>query len=84
MKHELTGLIVIMVLLLALVGVASAQSAPPSGQKTLAATMDVYVFPTEGQAAEQQSKDEAECYNWAAGNTGSDPFNLFSGIDKVS
>jgi len=44
--------------------------------KTLAATLEVYVFPTEGQAADQQSKDEAECYNWAASNTGSDPFHL--------
>ena len=43
--------------------------APPSG-KTLAATMNVYVFPSNGQDAAQQSKDEAECYNWAVTNTG--------------
>jgi hypothetical protein len=55
--------------------VAHAQSAPPSG-KTLAATMNVYVFPTTGQDADKQSKEEAECYNWAASNTGSDPFSL--------
>jgi hypothetical protein len=53
---------------------AHAQTAP-SG-KTLAATIEVYVFPANGQAAEQQSKDEAECYNWAATNTGADPFQL--------
>jgi hypothetical protein len=47
----------------------------PSG-KTLAATMDVFVFPAEGQDSSQQSKDEATCYEWAVGNTGSDPFNL--------
>ena len=34
------------------------------------------MFPTDGQAADQQSKDEAECYSWAASNTGSDPFEL--------
>ena len=45
-------------------------------QKTLAATMNVYVFPNQGQAPDQQSKDEAECYNWAVGQTGSDPFDL--------
>jgi hypothetical protein len=45
-------------------------------QKTLAATMSVHVFPAEGQAADQQSKDEAECYNWAVNNTGTDPFDL--------
>ena len=54
---------------------AAAQS-QPTGQKTLAATMDVFVFPTEGQTAEQQSREEAECYNWAVQNTGTDPFSL--------
>lgn len=44
--------------------------------KTLAATMNVYAFPKEGQAASQQSKDEAACYDWATSNTGSDPFAL--------
>ena len=44
--------------------------------KTLASTLEVYVFPAEGQAADQQSKDEAECYSWAESNTGSDPFEL--------
>jgi hypothetical protein len=47
-----------------------------SGQKTLAATMNVYVFPSAGQAPSQQSQDEAECYNWAVQNTGTDPFQL--------
>lgn len=45
-------------------------------QQSLGATMDVYVFPAEGQEAAQQSKDEAECYEWAVGNTGSDPFDV--------
>ncbi len=51
-----------------------AQNAPQ--QKTLAATMSIYVFPTTGQSATQQSVDEAECYNWAVQNTGTDPFQL--------
>ena len=55
---------------------ATAPVAAPSGQKTLAATMNVYVFPNAGQIATQQSKDEGECYNWAAQNTGTDPFEL--------
>ena len=56
-------------------GAALAQtaSAPP---KTLAATMNVYVFPTEGQTPELQSSDEAVCYSWAVQNTGIDPFDL--------
>ncbi len=48
----------------------------PTGQKTLAATMNVFVFPTEGQDAQQQSQDEAACYSWAVQNTGTDPFDL--------
>ncbi len=47
-----------------------------SSGKTLASTMDVFVFPTEGQEATQQSQDEAACYGWASDNTGSDPFDL--------
>jgi uncharacterized protein YcfJ len=60
-------------------GIAFAQAppaAPPSGQKTLAATLNVYVFPTTGQTPQQQSTDEATCYNWAVQNTGTDPFSL--------
>ncbi len=52
------------------------QPAAPSGQKTLAATVGLYVFPADGQSTEQQSKHEAECYNWAVDNTKSDPFSL--------
>ena len=47
-----------------------------SGQQSLAATLNVYVFPTGGQAPEQQNKDEGECYQWAVSNTGSDPFEV--------
>lgn len=61
---------------LPLMAVPQTATAPPSGQKTLAATVGVYVFPTAGQAADQQSKDEGECYNWAVGQTGTDPFQL--------
>jgi hypothetical protein len=49
---------------------------PPTGQKTLAATLNVYAFPGAGQTAAQQSHDETECYNWAVQNTGTDPFKL--------
>ena len=54
---------------------APAQASAPSG-KSLASAVGVYVFPTQGQTPEQQSKDEAECYQWAVQNTGSDPFEL--------
>jgi len=53
---------------------AVAQDAP-SG-KTLASTIDVYVFPKAAQDASQQSIDEVECYDWAVANAGVDPFEL--------
>ena len=56
-------------------GAAFAQAAP-AGQKSLAATMNVYAFPQKGQDASQQSQDEAACYQWAVQNTGTDPFAL--------
>lgn len=45
-------------------------------QKSLASTMDVYVFPKEGQDSATQSKDESACYDWAVTNSGNDPFAL--------
>lgn len=48
--------------------------APPPAPKTLAAKLEVYVYPKEGQQTEQQSRDEAKCYEWAVDNTGIDPF----------
>ena len=58
-------------LCLAAASVAYAQSG-----KTLASTMEVYVFPEEGQETDQQSQDEAACYEWAVSNSGADPFEL--------
>jgi hypothetical protein len=55
---------------------APAPAAQPAPQKSLAATLDVYVFPTTGQTPEQQSTDEAACYDWAVQNAGVDPFAL--------
>lgn len=34
------------------------------------------VYPAKGQTAEQQSKDDGECYVWAKNNTGIDPAAL--------
>jgi hypothetical protein len=77
-RHELEprSIVVLAVLLCVTAGASSvvAQTAP--APKTLAATMNVYVFPTTGQDASQQSQDEAACYQWAVQNTGNDPFAL--------
>ena len=55
---------------------SSAMAQGGSGQQSLAGTLGIYVFPTQGQTPEQQSKDEASCYQWAVSNTGSDPFDV--------
>jgi len=31
------------------------------------------IYPVKGQSAEQQQKDEFECYQWAVQQTGFDP-----------
>lgn len=69
------------------IATALAQTPPPvsapTGQKTLAATLNVYAFPGAGQSASQQSQDETECYNWAVQNTGTDPFQAAKQADQA-
>jgi hypothetical protein len=45
-------------------------------QKSLSSSLNIAAFPQVGQNAQQQSKDEAACYDWAVKNTGTDPFEL--------
>lgn len=66
----------IFILAVFLVAAATAHAQDKPSGKTLAATLEIYAFPKKGQKPEQQSKDEAECYNWAVTNSGSDPFDL--------
>lgn len=63
-------------LLLPFAGVAqdAQKSATQVTPKSLASTLDVYVFPKEGQDSSTQSKDESTCYDWAVSNSGVDPF----------
>lgn len=63
----------IMTLSVCILGMTAASA---QGGKTLGSAMDVYVFPKEGQQSDQQSMDEASCYQWANDNTGNDPFDL--------
>jgi len=65
-------LIALVATALVLPAVSAAQAPAP----TLAATMEMYVFPSSGQDSSQQSIDESECYNWAVSNVGTDPFAL--------
>jgi hypothetical protein len=74
MSRRLTSIFLLCVLCGVLGGTGSFAQSPPPAQKTLAATLKVYVFPTKGQKADRQSVDEAQCYSWAVENTGIDPF----------
>ena len=62
--------------LLLILSIFSLSMAANAQTQSLGSTMEVFVFPAEGQDTSQQSKDEAACYEWAAGNTGTDPFEL--------
>ena len=48
-----------------------------------------FTYPAKGQSAEQQKKDEAECSQWATGQTGIDPSKqtaqaALSSVQKVA
>ena len=45
----------------------------PAPGKTLAASAGVIAYPAKGQKPDQQTKDEAECYNWSKQQSGYDP-----------
>jgi hypothetical protein len=37
---------------------------------------DVLAYPAKGQSADQQKKDQYECFEWAKSQTGIDPHNM--------
>jgi hypothetical protein len=78
MKRILATSLAILVSLgsLPLAAQSAAQPTAQPAPKTLASSIEVQVFPAKGQAAKQQSADEAECYSWSVKNTGADPFEL--------
>jgi len=53
-------------------GVAVAQS--------LSMSLELFVYPGEGQTIEQLAVDENECYQWAQQTTGIDPNNPMAGV----
>ncbi len=42
-------------------------------EKPISASLGAFVFPAKGQNAEQQKKDEMDCFTWAKQQTGIDP-----------
>ena len=63
--------------LLAMNGLGQSQQTDTAsaGASSYAKTVKLYVFPAKNQTAEQQSKDDADCYKWAVKESGYDPMN---------
>jgi hypothetical protein len=70
MKH-INGVVVLLGSLL-FGALASAQS--------LSGGLGLVVYPGNGQAPDQQAKDEGECYSWGKQTTGVDPANPMAGV----
>ncbi len=71
------------ILIMSMVVVAALGTIAVAQQKSLAAMMEVYVFPEQGQDASQQSMEESTCYNWATQQTGTDPFDLQKEAEQI-
>src|SRR4051812_24824903 len=67
-----------------IVALAATAAFAQTSQKSLASSLNVYAFPQKGQSASEQSVAEADCYNWAVQNTGSDPFQLQKQAQQIA
>jgi len=59
--------------------VPTTQVLPDTSQMTynqISQSLELFLFPTNGQSQQQQKVDEFECYKWAMEQTGIDPLNL--------
>ena len=59
------SLLIVLLAVITLMGNASAAS--------VSSSLGVVAYPSKGQSAEQQNKDEGECFAWAKQQTGIDP-----------
>jgi Glycine zipper len=48
------------------------------GSQSISSSLGVVPYPSKGQSASQQNKDEGECYAWAKQQTGIDPVAVAS------
>jgi hypothetical protein len=51
-------------------------------QQSISSSLGVIPYPLKGQSAQQQSRDEGECYTWAKQQTGIDPVATASAPTK--
>jgi hypothetical protein len=62
-----------LVVLLAVITVRGEASGP-----SVSSSLGVVAYPSKGQSAKQQNKDESECFAWAKQRTGIDPMAVAS------
>jgi hypothetical protein len=70
------SLVIVMLVVITMMGDASAQS--------VSSSLGVVAYPSKGQSAQQQSKDEGECFAWAKQQTGIDPAAVASAPTQQS
>jgi len=70
------SLVIVLLAVITVMGDASAQS--------LSSSLGLAPYPSKGQSAQQQSKDEGECYSWAKKQTGIDPVAVASAPTQQS
>ena len=54
-------------------------SAPPPPRANVDNTAQLFIYPRQGQTAEQQVKDRAECHDWSIKQIGGDPTSQSAG-----
>ena len=67
-------------IVISLVAVLSAGMTVPDNAlaQSLSSSLGLVTYPSKGQSAQQQKKDEGECYAWAKQQTGIDPVAVAS------
>jgi len=72
----MVSMVIVLLAIITIMGDASAQS--------LSSSLGVVTYPSKGQSAHQQSKDEGECFAWAKQQTGIDPMAVASAPTQQS
>ncbi|MFZ2196817.1 MAG: hypothetical protein WAV13_03725 [Thermodesulfovibrionales bacterium] len=70
------SLLIVLLTVITVMGNASAAS--------MSSSLGVATYPSKGQSAEQQNKDEGECFAWAKQQTGIDPMAVASAPTQQS
>jgi hypothetical protein len=60
--------------------IASLQFGALASAQGVSASLGLVTYPSGGQAADQQAKDEGECFSWARQSTGVDPADPLAGV----